>query len=161
MKTLVVYYSRTGITKKIALKLSEIFKSDIEEIIDNKNRNGAIGWLLSGKDAMNKKTTLINILNKDHSKYDLVIIGSPVWAGSLTPAIRTYLINNKNNIKNSAFFCTMGGENPSKIFIQMEEILEKKPVSILMLKSKEVMDGNTTKKIDKFIEEINNNLKKK
>ena len=161
MKTLIVYYSRTGITKKIAVKLSEVFKADIEEIIDNKNRSGSIGWINSGRDAITKKTTLINNLEKSHSKYDLIIIGSPVWAGSLTPAIRTYLINNKNYIKNTAFFCTMGGDNPSKIFIQMEEILHKKPISILYLRSKEVMSENTLDKVDNFVLEIKQNSKKK
>ncbi len=34
MKTLIVFYSRTGNTKKIAQEMAELIQGDIEEIID-------------------------------------------------------------------------------------------------------------------------------
>ena len=54
MKILVVFYSRTGNTKKIGEEISKNLKSDIDEIIDQKSRNGAIGFLTGGIDAMKK-----------------------------------------------------------------------------------------------------------
>lgn len=36
MKTLLVYYSRTGVTRMIADTISESVKCDIEEIVDTK-----------------------------------------------------------------------------------------------------------------------------
>ena len=59
MKTLIVYYSRTGLTKKIATHISETLKADIDEIIDTKKRSGAIGYMSGGRDAM--KGSLTNI----------------------------------------------------------------------------------------------------
>ncbi len=107
-KILVVYYSRTGNTKKVALNLAKKINADCEEIIDLKERNRIIiGWLVSGKDATMKKMTEIEF-KKDPSKYDLVIIGTPVWSWTVTPAIRTYLSENK--FKKVAFFCTNGGQ---------------------------------------------------
>ena len=57
MKNLVVYYSRTGRTKKIAKEIQERLNADIEEIHDVKNREGILGWLSAGRDAGTKKTT--------------------------------------------------------------------------------------------------------
>jgi len=95
MKSLVVYYSRTCTTKKVAQEITKALKSDIEEVIDIKNRKGHLGYLISGRDASMKRLTLIKPMQKDASKYDLVIIGTPVWAWDVTPAIRTYLVQTK------------------------------------------------------------------
>ncbi|MEI8008008.1 MAG: hypothetical protein WCI00_00755 [bacterium] len=37
-KILVVYYSRTGMTKKLALSITDMLGADSEEIIDTKKR---------------------------------------------------------------------------------------------------------------------------
>ena len=155
MKTLVVYYSRTGTTKKVGEKLAKHLKCHFEEIIDLKRRSGAIGWMGAGKDAMKKKLTYIKDIKKDPKNYDLIIIGSPVWAGNVAPAIRTYILTNKPNIKKVAFFCTMGGST-GKIFSEMEEIINIKPLGILSLKTKEVNNPghNYNNKINNFIKTI-------
>jgi len=48
-------------------------------------------------------------LSVDINAYDLIILGTPVWAGSPTPAIASFL--DKNNIagKKIALFCCHGG----------------------------------------------------
>ncbi|MDY6965570.1 MAG: hypothetical protein SVM80_06305 [Halobacteriota archaeon] len=40
MKSHLVYYSRTGTTKKVADAISDIINCDIEEIVDTKDRSG-------------------------------------------------------------------------------------------------------------------------
>lgn len=144
MKTLVVYYSRTGNTRKAAESIAKHLNADIDEIIDKKNRTRKIiGWLIAGKDASQKKLTEIEY-EKNPDDYDLVIIGTPVWAWTMTPAIRTYL--SKNKFKKVAFFCTSGG-SPGKVLEHMRE-LSKKPLAKLSLVGREIDDSN--KKIRKF-----------
>jgi flavodoxin len=50
MKTLVIFYSRSGKTKKVAEAISEILKCDKEEIFDIKSREGVVGFLSAGTD---------------------------------------------------------------------------------------------------------------
>lgn len=57
VKSLVVYYSRTGNTRFVAEMIAEKLKADIEELIDKKGRGGSIGFLIAGKDAALKKET--------------------------------------------------------------------------------------------------------
>jgi len=152
MKNLVVYYSRTGTTKKVANSIAKELKCDIEEIYDLKNRDGAIGYLSAGKDATLKKLTEIKDIKNDPNKYDLIIIGTPIWSWTMASAIRTYMNVNKTNFKKVAFFCTMGG-GKGKTFEHMEELCNKKPKALLELTTKEVK-GNYLFKVREFVDDL-------
>ena len=58
MKALVVYYSRTGHTKKVGDELVKALPCDVEEIVDTANRSGPVGWLKSGRQAGAELTKL-------------------------------------------------------------------------------------------------------
>jgi len=134
MKLLVVFYSRTGNTRKVAIEIMKNLKAEIDEIIDKTNRSGAEGWIFGGGDATLKKSTQIDY-KKDPKKYDLVIIGTPIWAFTLTPAVRTYLIENKVRFNKLAFFSTSAGAGIKRTFKEMGK-LSKKPLMTLAIKSK-------------------------
>jgi flavodoxin len=108
MKSLVVYYSRTGKTRLVAERIAAELGSDIEEIIDLKSREGKLGWMSATRDASSEKETQIAPTKKIPKDYDLLIIGTPVWAFNLTPAIRTYIKNNDLSRKKVALFFTFG-----------------------------------------------------
>ena len=95
MKSLVAYYSRSGNAKFVAETIAKELGSDIEEILDLKNRQGKLGYFSAGGDASRGKETEIAPTKLLPADYDLVIVGGPVWAWSPTPAIRTYI--NKND----------------------------------------------------------------
>jgi len=104
MKTLVIYYTRTGNAKFMAETIAAELRADMEEVIDLKNRQGKLAFLPAGRDAMRGKETEIAQTKRTPNDYDLIIIGQPVWAGSPTPAIRTYLNKNALSGKKVALF---------------------------------------------------------
>lgn len=148
---LITYYSRTGNTKKIAEQIKKILKSDIDEIIDLKSRKGILGFITGGFSAALRRQTKIKY-NKTPEKYKTLIIGTPVWAGNMTPAIRTYLIQNKSKIKNTAFFCTCGGQQ-NKTFNELAK-LTKKPLAVLEIKDKKINTEETQNKIKQFCRKV-------
>ena len=154
MQILVVFYSRSGKTKKIAKKLSEKLKCDMEEIFDTKNRNGITGFLSAGTDANLKRLTVLKEVKKNPFLYDLIIIGSPVWSSNISTPIRTYIYLYKKEFKNVAFFCNRLGSDALKIFSDMENICQKKPVALLELTSREIARDLYTAKLKEFIEKI-------
>jgi menaquinone-dependent protoporphyrinogen IX oxidase len=91
MKILVAYYSRTGTTKKVGDAIAEKFNADVEDIKDTVDRSGAKGYLVSGRDAMKRKLTKLEPIKFNPKEYDLVIIGTPIWAWNMSVPIRTYL----------------------------------------------------------------------
>ncbi|MDO9390467.1 MAG: flavodoxin [bacterium] len=154
MKTLVVYYSRTGFTKKLALALAAKLQADTEELVDNTSRKGIMGWLKGGRDAVKKFMTVISPAQKDPAQYDLVVVGSPVWAGTMAPALRTYLTQQKAKVKKSACFCTMGGYGDQGLFSQVEDILGQKALATLTVRTKQVAGSQYAAELDRFAEQI-------
>jgi flavodoxin len=108
MKTLVVYYTRTGNSKFAAETIAAELGADMEEVVDLKNREGRLAFLSAGRDAMQGKLTEIEKTTENPLDYDLIVIAQPVWAGSPTPAIRTYLKKNDLSGKKVALFFSDG-----------------------------------------------------
>lgn len=159
-KILVVYYSSSGITEKVGGLLAVALEADQEKLIDKKERKGVWNYLVAAKDAMMKYETEIETPKYDPADYDLVIIGTPVWAWTMTPAVRTYITKNKDKFKNVVFFTTSGGTTYDKIVPEMETLSGKKAVisdgffeKEVKADSKEMID-----RLNKFLENIKNSL---
>ena len=110
-KKIVVYFSYTGNTKKIAESISKKLNCDILEIkpevpystdyqtvVDQEQNNETA-----------KKTPNIQKIHKDISKYDEIILGSPVWWYTIAPVIRTFLKENDLTGKIIKPFATNAG----------------------------------------------------
>ncbi len=183
MKTLVVYYSRTGNTKKIAQEIAKKLKADVEEIKDlnenltpefakfeknmdetintgkepkidvSKNIPELITYSMGVVKAMLGIGTRINT-TKDPAQYELVIIGSPVWCGKIPPAPAAYLKKNKNQFQKTAYFNTRGTSN-LELFAEMEKISNKKPEATLIISRKEINTRKYSGKINDFVKKLN------
>ncbi len=154
-KTLVVFYSRTGTTKKVAEMITSKLNADTEEIISIKNRSGIWGYLVSGREAMKEIPAEIQPTQKNPAEYDTVIVGTPIWGGKMSSPVRAYLINHKNEFKKIALFCTAGGSTGEKALKTMKDICSKETAAFLVLKTKEVVSGNFEQKTNKFINQLN------
>lgn len=154
MKTLVVFYSRTGTTKKVAEAIGKNLNCDIEELIDTKNRMGFFDWLRSSRDAMRKKLTIIKEIRYRPSDYDIVIIGTPIWFEMPAPAIRTYISSHKDSFKKVAFFCTCTSSGMDKTFAELEKLCGKAPIALLDVNAKEIKNDSFSDKAKQFTGEI-------
>ena len=124
MKTIVLYYSRTRKTAKVAKTLAEEIGADSIEIIDLKDRMGAIKYLTSAIDALREKKTKIKPEEIDLTEYDLVYIGTPTWGGKPAPAIITIIDKCDLKGKNVILFSTMGNSGGENAINRMKEKIE-------------------------------------
>lgn len=154
MKILVVYYSRTNFTKKIAEIIAGKLSADIEEVKDTKNRQGAIGYLSAGRDATFRKLTKIEDIKHNPADYDQVIIGTPIWSWNVSTPIRTYLHDNKSKFKKVVFFSTMVGSGDKRAYADMAAEGACEPSATLGLLTKEVAQNTFAEKLDNFIKEL-------
>jgi flavodoxin len=113
LKSLVVYYSRTGNARFVAQTIAAEIGADLEEIVDLKKRSGILGYLSGGSDARRGRETQISPTKKSPADYDLIIVGSPVWAARPVPAVTTYLRKNDLSDKKVAVFFAQGGKKPT------------------------------------------------
>jgi len=93
MKTLIVYYSFSGITERVANMYSKELAKAGEITVQRLKLKTEITTFFGQCNAafMRKRAELEGAPAFDVTGYDLIIIGSPVWAFTPTPAINAYL----------------------------------------------------------------------
>jgi flavodoxin len=157
-KILVVYYSRTGNSKKVAEILQKELGCDIEEIIAQSSYAGIKGYIRAAREGIGKIAAKINPASKNAADYDIVIVGGPVWGRIISSPIRAYLEQNKDKIKNMASFCTMGGDK-GKSFQETERICNKSLVAKIAIKAWHIASGKAEEQIKSYCATILNNIK--
>jgi flavodoxin len=111
MKTAVIYYSYNGNSAQVAEILKAELNADIFRIetLDSKKRKGLSLMFWGGGQVVMGKKPPLKPLSVDISAYDLVILGTPVWASSPTPALVSFLSKNSIAGKKIALFCCHAG----------------------------------------------------
>lgn len=154
MNILIVYYSRTGATKKVALKLQDAFDfCDVEEIVCPEIKAGFWGALKAGYHTFKKLKTQIKPIKFDPNRYDLVMIGTPVWIGTMASPTRSYISRYKDQFKKVASFCTCGSRQ-DKTFGKIKELSGKEPVATLEILAKKVESEESEDRIRSFVQKI-------
>jgi hypothetical protein len=104
--------------------------------------------------------TSIDEPKKNPAEYDLLMIGTPVWRGSVSIPIKTYCTKMKDRVGKVAFFLTQDGDE-SQAFEEMKAILGREPISSLALnRKKEVESGTYVTKLNAFIGKIQEDMMK-
>lgn len=116
-KILVSYFSASGVTKRVAMRLAEVLKGDLFEIKPEKPYSSSdLNWndqnSRSTKE-MNDKICRPKIIDKvsNIAEYDIVLIGFPVWWYTAPRIINTFIEENNLEGKKVYVFVTSGGSS--------------------------------------------------
>jgi len=123
MKTLVVYYSKTGNTRSVAEALLTDKKCDSDEI------------------QYDEKAKSIDFA-RDPSEYDRVILLAPVWALNLADPMKLYIAKHKSNIKRYSLIVTCGALGLRSCIRNCLSSIGSKPEIAVKFKSKHVKQGD-------------------
>ncbi len=125
MKTAIVYYSYTGTTKWYLKQIAEEISVDLIEIKPTKSLHstGLKSYIQGGSQSFRKTTPNLMPYDFDGSKYDLILIASPVWAFTFAPPIRSFLKKESITGKKVSFFITHQGA-PGATAKHFEKILK-------------------------------------
>ena len=93
MKVLVVYYSYEGHTKQLAQAMADEVGAELLEIRPQNEMNlkGFSAYAWGGFRSLMAASPKIHPLAVDANAYDLVLVGTPVWAFTFAPPIRSFL----------------------------------------------------------------------
>ena len=116
MKALIVYYSLTGTTQKLAERMAGMLKCDIKRLP-----------MIGG--------------NVPVGGYDIVIVGTPIWLYSPAFPVSRFLSKNKSLLPEVAFFCTYQTSIGAS-FAKMERKSGKKPRGTAQHESRGDRDGS-------------------
>ena len=126
MKKLVVFYSLSGNTEIVAKTIAKELKADLYRVEEIRKRNRVLAYLTGSFAAMRDKCSEIKPVALNVRDYDLIFLGSPIWASRPVPAINAFI--NDTNFKNKkviAFF-TMGGSRYVKAINNITVKVEKR-----------------------------------
>ena len=129
MKSIIIYYSYSGNTRRIAGVLAEYLKEKSEiEVLELQALDESDKFLTQAIRAFRHKRAEIAPVNFDLSKYDLICFGTPVWAFGPAPAMNTYLDKCATlEGKEIILFTTYGsGTGNQRCLNYMQSILSKK-----------------------------------
>lgn len=112
MKALVLYYSNTGNTQKVARALAASLDAELGEITCPAYLNW-YGPLAMAWDIFTRHRPRVNIVAPKHASHDLVVVGGPVWAAHAAPPTLAALQQLPGEVGKLALFVTCRGTSPT------------------------------------------------
>lgn len=92
MKAVILYYSKTGTTEKIADRIAAKFVAKKIPVHPDKEFGNFVSSVARvGTEKLTKKNTANKTKPTDLSRYDVVFVGFPVWYGSMPPFMQEYI----------------------------------------------------------------------
>lgn len=148
MKTLVVYYSFDGNTRFISQKIAQEWEADILELELKREppRGNFMKFFWAGRQVIMKDKPSLKPLYKKPEEYDLLFIGTPVWAWSYAPALETFFSENSLKGKKVAVFCCHAGSKGTtlekmKMRLKDNQILGQVDFTEPLKKDKALVEG--------------------
>lgn len=158
MRAIVVYFSLEGNTEYVAKAISGMLQIEVLRLEPYKDYpTGKFSkYFWGGKSvAFGEKPRLVPY-HFNISEYDTIIIGSPIWASSFTPPIKTFLEENDLSGKKIALFACGAGPAPEKFYAKFRQELPGSEIiatlSLVDPKDKPFEENN--KKINEFCNTI-------
>jgi flavodoxin len=125
MKTLIVYYSFEGNCASIAEKIKAALpEADVLRLVPEgeAKKTGLAKYVWGGRQVFFGKKPKLKTLGVDPGAYGMLILGTPVWAWSYSPALAAFLQETKIEGKKIALFCCHGG-GPGRTLEKLKKAL--------------------------------------
>ena len=148
---LVVYFSRSGYTRRIAEQIAKATGADCEAIRERTSRKGLLGYWRSAREALRATAVDVEPASLLPRDYALVVLGTPVWAGNICSPMRAYIARHVNDFTRIALFCTQGGSGAPKVLQKMTALCDQAPVATEFFNDSEIDGGTHAGKLDAFV----------
>jgi len=155
MKTAIVYYSMDGNTHETAEKLAARLGADLVRLTPKKAYpdKGAKKYLWGGRSAVMGDKPALEPYAFD-ADCERVIFGTPVWASSFTPPLRTFIRENREALRGkrfAAFACFKGGGGEKALAKLCKELgAPALDAELLLVDPRTSPDPENEKKLDAF-----------
>jgi flavodoxin len=131
MKTCIIYNSYSGNTRSVAERVSAACGGKLIEVRSTEYSSRLTAFTIGCYRAMKGMCDPIEPAAIDVSSEDMIVIGTPVWAGRATPAINGAVASLEGcNGKNAVIFATCGG-NERETLPALKKALEARGVNVI------------------------------
>jgi flavodoxin len=157
LKAVVAYFSVTGHTEAAAKAIALALRADIEpiEAVKPLPQSRFSLLLFGGYAAKQKREWAAKPASRKLIDYDLVVIGTPIWAWTLNPVVRSWLrLNPIPPGVPYAAFATAGGAAGSAAFDEMAAIIGRKAIATMKIFDRDRKSRNDALLIERFVAKI-------
>lgn len=156
MKKAVVFYSLSGNTQAAAKEIAEGIGADLIELKlvkpfpTEKSKRLALG----GMQAMFGMKPAIQELSKNIKEYDVLILGTPIWAGTIAAPVHSFLNKYQVLDKIVAVFTFSGGGDNKRCIAKLSKRLPRLKVEVALANRDSDLAIHNADKIHHFIKEV-------
>jgi menaquinone-dependent protoporphyrinogen IX oxidase len=158
LRTLLVYYSLSGTTKRLALKLAGSLNADLEEIVPvHQLRPGFMTYVRVGWAAVTRSLMPVRPVTHQVGTYDLVIVGGPVWIGHIAAPVRSWLKASgliATPTTRFASFVTLTGSGPKAAFAELDELAGRPAIARLAITESDRKAGREAAQVADFVRKL-------
>lgn len=158
MKSIIIYYSFSGVTRGVAEKVKAACGGDLLEVTPKERYSSLTAYTLGCIRAIRGEGEPIDPESIDVAGYDLIVIGTPVWAWKAAPPINAAVAALTGcEGKRTVLFATCGASAKETLPL-LQKTLAAKGVEVageFVFTTKEITEG---RKIDDLIAGVNSAL---
>jgi flavodoxin len=130
MKTSIIFNSYSGNTRGVAEKVHAALGGELIEVVSKEYSSKITAYTIGCYRAMKGMSDPIEPKTIDVASGDLIVIGTPVWAGRATPAINAAVTALEGcSGKKAVIFATCGGKERDTLPL-LKKALEAKGVTV-------------------------------
>ena len=155
-RILVVYFSRSGNTRRLATEIAEACGADLEELLPVRPREGLRGYLRSTFEALLGLTPALQPLHHRLQDYETVIIGTPIWVWNIASPVRSFIQTHRAALQQRtlALFCTCDRSGRQKVIEDLHRLCARAPVAALALTASEIAARTYDARMLRFLRDL-------
>ena len=156
-KKLVVYFSASGITKKLAEKIAQVADADIFEIVpENPYTEADLKWTnplaRCNKEKIGKKDVPVRGRVDNMAEYDTIYLGFPIWYWGAPNVVNTFVKSYDLSGKKIVLFATSGSSDIGKTADKLRPYLSD---GAQIVDAKVLNGEQSLEQLRKWIESLN------
>jgi hypothetical protein len=146
-QVLIVVYSYTGTSRRVAQRLAADRGWPIGEVIDAKPRSGSLRCVL---DSVFHRRPAIRYTGPDPATFDAVVLVSPIWVEGLSAPMRSFVAEHGAKLRDFAVLSVMGSKGAPNAVAEISRRIGHRPIVTAAFKRREIQDGSADVHIDVF-----------
>ncbi len=129
-RSLIVYYSQTGTTERVAKELAQLVNADMDSIEAELPYDGDFQSTIERCQKEQKDSVLPRLrpLSVDIAQYDTIYLGYPIWFGTYAPPVASFVKASSLDGKVVIPFCTFGSGGLDRSVQALREALPQAQV---------------------------------
>jgi len=149
-KVLVVAYSYTGTSRRVAQLLCRQQGWRLAEIAEVRPRSGASGTLRCLLDSLFRRGPAIRYDGPLPREFDAVVLVSPIWGLRLAGPMRSFVARRRDHLPDVALVSVMGGRSAANAVAEIGRLLGRAPLLSTSFTMQEVDDGSFAGRLQAF-----------